>query len=125
MTVVRSTARYDKRPTVVVPGTHRVWIGADAWLEVDRHASDGGRRAPLVVVDTYPGVEVPALVAAIHAALPHYVVINSGGRLQDPLRDRIGTSAMHCSGRGARRAHHRGTLPRGACPGGVPRRSRV
>jgi hypothetical protein len=87
MTVVRSTGRYDKQPTVVVPGTHRVWIGADAWLEVDRHASDGGRRAPLVVVDTYPGVELPALVEAIHAALPHYVVINVEDSAAKPIHE--------------------------------------
>ena len=48
-------SRYDKQPSVAVPGPHQVWTGSDAWREVDRHASDGGRRAPLVVVDTYPG----------------------------------------------------------------------
>ena len=87
MTVVRSIGRYDKQPTVVVPGAHRVWIGADAWLEVDRHASNGGRRAPLVVVDTYPGVEVPALVAAIRAALPHYLVINVENSAAKPIHE--------------------------------------
>ena len=48
-----------------MPGRHQVWQGAEAWLEVDRHARDGGQRAPLVVVDTYPGVDLVELVAVI------------------------------------------------------------
>ena len=80
-------SRYDKQPSVAVPGTHRVWTGAEAWQEVDRHARDGGRRAPLVVVDTYPGVDLAELVAVIRAALPHYVVINVEDAAAKPIRE--------------------------------------
>jgi hypothetical protein len=73
---VRGTSRYDKQPSVVVPGPHRVWKGPEGWQQVDRHASDGGKRAPLVAVDTYPGVDLAELAAEIRAALPHYAVIN-------------------------------------------------
>ena len=54
---------------------------------VDRHASDGGRRAPLVVVDTYPGVDLAELTAVIRAALPHYVVINVEDAAAKPIRE--------------------------------------
>ena len=67
---------YEKQPSVRVPGAHRVWEGAEAWREVDRHASDGGRRAPLVVVGAYPGVDLDELGTVIRSALPHYVVID-------------------------------------------------
>ncbi len=80
-------SRYDKQPSVAVPGPHRVWTGSDAWREVDRHASDGGRRAPLVVVDTYPGVDLVELTAVIRAALPHYVVINVEDAAAKPIRE--------------------------------------
>ena len=64
-----------------------MWRGSDAWREVDRHASDGGRRAPLVVVDTYPGVDLAELTAVIRAALPHYVVINVEDAAAKPIRE--------------------------------------
>ena len=70
-----------------VPGPHQVWTGADAWREVDRHASDGGRRAPLVMVDTYPGVDLVELAAEIRAALPHYVVIDVEDAAAKPIRE--------------------------------------
>ena len=78
---------YDKQPSVLVPGEHQVWKGHDAWREIDRHASDGGRRAPLVVIDTYPGVDLDELSAVIGAALPHYVVINVEQAAAKPIRE--------------------------------------
>ena len=80
-------SRYDKQPSVVVPGAHQVWKGREAWLEVDRHASNGGRRAPLVAVDSYPGVDLVELAAVIRAALPHYVVINVEDAAAKPIRE--------------------------------------
>ena len=84
---VKRASRYDKQPSVAVPGSHQVWTGAEAWREVDRHASDGGRRAPLVVVDTYPGVDLVELTAGLRAALPHYVVINVEDAAAKPIRE--------------------------------------
>ena len=82
-----TTSRYDKQPSVTVPGPHRVWKGPEAWREVDRHATDDGRRAPLVVVDTYPGVDLSELATAIRAALPHYAVINVEDAAARPIRE--------------------------------------
>jgi mannose-6-phosphate isomerase class I len=84
---VRGTSRYDKQPSVVVPGPHRVWKGPEGWQQVDRHASDGGKRAPLVAVDTYPGVDLAELAAEIRAALPHYAVINVEDAAAKPIRE--------------------------------------
>ncbi len=67
---------YDLRPSVPVPGDHRVWRGAAVWREVDQHARNGGQRTPLIVVDTYPGVDLAELVAVIRATLPDYAVVD-------------------------------------------------
>lgn len=75
MSAIRPRTNYDKQPTVAVPGDHRVWHGADAWSEVARVAAETGTQ-PVIVVDTYPGTELPDLIAAIRAALPDYSVID-------------------------------------------------
>jgi mannose-6-phosphate isomerase len=71
-----------------------VWTGADAWWEVDRHARtvhpdpvETGGRAPLVVVDTYPGVDLVELAAEIRSTLPHYVVIDVEDAAAKPIRE--------------------------------------
>ena len=72
----RRPTHYDKQPTVAVPGNHEVLSGDAAWQEVARHALAGESSAPIIVVDTYPGVDLPALEAAIRAALPSFQVID-------------------------------------------------
>jgi len=72
----RRPTLYDKQPTVAVPGNHEVLSGEAAWREVARHALAGESSAPIIVVDTYPGVDLPALEAAIRAALPSFQVID-------------------------------------------------
>ena len=62
--------RYDKFPTVTVPGSPRAWSGQDAWQEIAR----GGRQA--IVVDTYPGVKLDELLEFIGTALPGHRVLN-------------------------------------------------
>jgi mannose-6-phosphate isomerase class I len=79
--------RYDKQPTVRVPGPHRVFTGHEAWAEVDRHARNGGRRTPVIVVDTYPGTDLAQLMAAVRAALPEYVVINVEDAAAKPIEE--------------------------------------
>ncbi|MDQ0924707.1 mannose-6-phosphate isomerase class I [Pseudarthrobacter sp. W1I19] len=61
---------YDKFPTVTVPGNHRTWSGQDAWREIARSG-----KGP-VVVDTYPGVDLDDLVAALARALPEHRILN-------------------------------------------------
>lgn len=62
---------YDKFPAVPVPGTHQVWQGADLWTSLADHA-DGGT----IVIDTYPGSDVPAIIRAARDALPKATIID-------------------------------------------------
>lgn len=85
MVPMSHSRHYDKQPTVVVPGDHTAWTGADAWVEVARHATDLGPTPPVIVVDTYPGVDLPALQASIEAALPHFTVIDVEAAAAKPI----------------------------------------
>ncbi|MFF1572707.1 class I mannose-6-phosphate isomerase [Leifsonia sp. NPDC058292] len=78
MTALRST--YDKQPSVPLPSGSRVWLGAEAWPQLDAAArAASGDRAPVIAVDCYPGVDVDGLVAELSAALPLYSVIDMEG----------------------------------------------
>lgn len=71
------TGRYVKQPTVSLPADARVLTGAKAWAEAAAIASDraaGG--APLVVVDAYPGADLPLITKAIAEALPQWRVVD-------------------------------------------------
>ncbi|RFA24582.1 mannose-6-phosphate isomerase, partial [Subtercola boreus] len=71
---------YDKAPVITVPGTHHSWTGASAWQEIARHAeaqsSLSHRNSTLILVDTYPGVDFPALKASIGRSLPSYEIVD-------------------------------------------------
>jgi mannose-6-phosphate isomerase class I len=71
-----SIAAYNKQPTVTVPGDHVVLTGADAWRHIAENALDSESGHPTIVVDAYPGVEMPALLGAIRSALPDHLVID-------------------------------------------------
>lgn len=73
MTTAPST--YDRQPSIPLPAGSRILSGADAWAELDRAARTPGGQ-PVIAVDAYPGVDVPALVAELQAALPEYAVID-------------------------------------------------
>lgn len=60
---------YDKFPTVTVPGHHQAWTGHAAWQEAARADKP-------VVVDTYPGVRLDELKAAIAQALPGHRILD-------------------------------------------------
>ncbi|RNE66759.1 class I mannose-6-phosphate isomerase [Cryobacterium tepidiphilum] len=68
---------YVKQPTIpLLPGA-RVFQGSKAWAEV--HAVAAARAAgefPVIVVDTYPGVDVPALRSVLVDALPEYAIVD-------------------------------------------------
>lgn len=82
----RPFSRYDKQPTIAVPGHHQVWQGSDGWREIARHAAADARRAPLIVVDTYPGTDLFELETSIRSALPRYVVINVEDAAAKPIQ---------------------------------------
>ncbi|MET4589703.1 class I mannose-6-phosphate isomerase [Arthrobacter sp. 754] len=63
-------SRYDKFPTVAVPGSPRAWSGQDVWREIADNAKD------TIVVDTYPGVKLDELLEFIAEAIPTHRVLN-------------------------------------------------
>ena len=72
-----STASYVKQPTIALPPGAEIARGADAWRAVHEAAArHSGGRPPVIVVDTYPGVDLTALIRQLEAALPHYEIIN-------------------------------------------------
>lgn len=67
--------RYDTQPTVPLPPGERILRGAEGWLAAASLAE--GRPGPSVLlVDTYPGVDVPTLTAQISAALPEWTIVD-------------------------------------------------
>ncbi|RWZ52812.1 mannose-6-phosphate isomerase [Labedella phragmitis] len=69
---LRRTAAYDPRPTIPLPDGHDVRRGADAWARIAAEAGDGGS----IAVDTYPGVDLPALRAEIERHLPDATIFD-------------------------------------------------
>lgn len=67
--------RYDTQPTVPLPRGERILRGAAGWQAAAATARGQGR-ASILLVDTYPGVDVPALTAEIHNAIPDWNIID-------------------------------------------------
>ncbi|GAA1537699.1 mannose-6-phosphate isomerase class I [Microbacterium ginsengiterrae] len=61
--------RYDTQPTVPLPSGERILRGAAAWQAA-------AETATTLLVDTYPGVDIPALTAQIRAALPEWTIVD-------------------------------------------------
>lgn len=77
MTLAERPSNYELQPTIPLPAGAVVERGRDAWLEVDAAARDRrGSHAPVVVVDAYPGVDLPELIAHVRSSLPDYDVID-------------------------------------------------
>lgn len=69
--------RYEKRPTVPLPADARVLTGAKAWAEAADVAFErAGGNAPLLVVDVYPGADLPLIAEAIAEALPKWRILD-------------------------------------------------
>jgi mannose-6-phosphate isomerase class I len=73
----RAVGGYNKQPSIQLAAGSSIWSGGAAWQEIDRvaRAASGGQ-PPVVLVDTYPGVDVPALIDELRAQLPQYAVFN-------------------------------------------------
>ena len=65
---------YDKAPAIVLPPGHRAWSGADAWQHLADQVLRHGART--LLVDTYPGTDVPGVLAALAAVLPDALLID-------------------------------------------------
>jgi mannose-6-phosphate isomerase class I len=69
--------RYEKQPTVPLPAQARVLHGAPAWAEAAALATErAAGRAPVLVVDAYPGADLPLIGEAITAALPQWRLVD-------------------------------------------------
>ncbi len=67
---------YDTRPTIQLPEDEQIYRGDDAWQRVADRAGELAADQRLIVVDAYPGTDVPALIAHIRRALPAWDVVN-------------------------------------------------
>jgi mannose-6-phosphate isomerase class I len=68
---------YNQQPSTRLPPSSSIWFGGDAWREIDRAARQvSGDRQPIVTIDTYPGVDLPALIEEIRSHLPAYKTLN-------------------------------------------------
>ncbi|HEY2555855.1 MAG TPA: class I mannose-6-phosphate isomerase [Diaminobutyricibacter sp.] len=80
-----SPSSYVKQPTVALPTGSVIWSGTEAWSELDVAArAIAGARPAVVVIDTYPGVDLPALIAELRTNLPDYDVIDVEDRAAHP-----------------------------------------
>jgi mannose-6-phosphate isomerase class I len=74
-TPLTSTSKYDKTPATTLDGSHRAWVGAEAWREL-RGAALECSATPVIVIDTYPGVDLAALIAELTAAFEGFQIID-------------------------------------------------
>jgi mannose-6-phosphate isomerase class I len=81
---------YDRFPAISVPpdgsDAGRVSSGAAVWTTLQQRA-EAGPAAPLIVVDTYPGVDVAALTAAASRHLPGYRVVDVEAAAARPIEE--------------------------------------
>lgn len=71
--------RYDTQPTVALPEGERILRGADGWTAAAELAEACARvtgTAPVLLADTYPGVDVEALTAQVRGALPDWTLVD-------------------------------------------------
>ena len=69
--------RYEKRPAVPLPADARVLTGAKAWVAAaDTASGKADGRAPLLVVDAYPGADLPLIAKLIADALPQWRIVD-------------------------------------------------
>ena len=66
--------RYDTQPTVDLPAGEKILRGPAAWQTAAETATSQGGA---LLVDTYPGVDIPALTAQIREALPDWTIVNA------------------------------------------------
>lgn len=71
----QASSTYDKAPVTRLGPEHHAWRGRAGWDVVREHVGEHGSEA-VVVIDTYPGVDVEALVAEVVQALPGFRVVD-------------------------------------------------
>lgn len=84
LSVLDSPSTYDKAPATRLGREHRVWRGEHAFEKL-RSAAMGCGPAPLLTIDTYPGVDLPALKAALLRSLPEFDLVDVEERAAKPI----------------------------------------
>ena len=86
--VAPTVGGYNKHPSIRLAAGSTVWSGGEAWQEIDRVARVASReQPPIVIIDTYPGVNVPALIVEMRARLPEYAVLNVEDAAARPIEE--------------------------------------
>lgn len=68
-------SNYDRFPSTKMGPGHELWLEADIWDELAREALARSSR-PVIVIDTYPGVDVAALIARVENTLAGFAVVD-------------------------------------------------
>ena len=81
---------YDRFPAIAVPpdgsDAGRVSSGAAVWTTL-RQRAEAASATPLIIIDTYPGVDLAALTAAAHRHLPGYRVVDVEAAAARPIEE--------------------------------------
>ncbi|MCU1576441.1 MAG: hypothetical protein JWP70_1145 [Leifsonia sp.] len=68
-------SRYDKWPATRMGNSHKFWSGQDAWAEI-RRVAESRAVSPTIVIDCYPGVDLPGFIAELSAAFDGYTIVD-------------------------------------------------
>ncbi|WP_457101320.1 class I mannose-6-phosphate isomerase [Microbacterium sp. P5_E9] len=81
-----SPTTYDKQPSIALPPGSPIWSGREAWEELRAAAQTAaGERPAVVAIDTYPGVDLPALIAELRENLPEFDVVDVEDAAAQPI----------------------------------------
>ncbi|WP_152363701.1 class I mannose-6-phosphate isomerase [Microlunatus speluncae] len=88
MTTVTDRPAYDRYPTIPLPAGESVITGSEVWSRVrDLAQARSGDRPPVVVVDTYPGVDLPALIRHLGDGWPEAEIIDVEDAAARPIAE--------------------------------------
>ncbi|WP_426626138.1 class I mannose-6-phosphate isomerase [Leifsonia sp. McL0607] len=85
-TPLNSPSRYDRNPATRLDETHSAWAGSAAWEEL-RRAAYAASDTPVVAIDTYPGVDLPALLAELGPAFEGFRIIDAEEEAAHPIAE--------------------------------------
>ncbi len=81
-------AAYDRYPTVPLPSGESVTTGGNAWHQVRTVAQDrAAGHAPLIMVDSYPGVDLPELIRQLGTVWPEAEIIDVEDAAAKPIAE--------------------------------------
>ncbi|WP_308466100.1 class I mannose-6-phosphate isomerase [Rathayibacter soli] len=74
---------YITQPTIPLPAGSTIWTGDDAWGHLADAASASA--ASVIAIDTYPGVDLPQMLATLQRAMPTFTIVNVEERAALPI----------------------------------------